>query len=153
MRSVTDKIPGTGVSYNDHWAKTSERVSEIWEVLLRDVIPGPSINKDGTPYTPEELAANPARYFKSYLKNIQDELRLLRAEVKAGHEPDMQRDTALAVDVTQAIGSALLAAVPALAQQIADQVDQLDPNDVRPAVEQAVRNALDSLTESFSVRV
>ena len=74
MKSVTDPIPGTGVSYNDHWAKTSKRVSEIWEFLLRDVIPGPSINKDGTPYTPEELAANPARYLKSYLKNIQDEL-------------------------------------------------------------------------------
>lgn len=136
MPSVTDPIPGTTSSYNDHWAKTSSRTYDLWKLLTQDAVPAPTVDEDGVPLTPEQLASNPNWYLANYLKNTLEELRELRRETREGH-------ATLVVDVKQA----LLAAVPELARQIADQIDQLDPVAVQPVVERAVRNVLGSLND------
>lgn len=143
----TTVIPNTSATYDEHWAKTSERVFQIWELLFRDVIPGPTISREGVAYTPEEIAANPKRYFKSYLKDMHDELRLMRRELGVDHDEQQMRDAALAAEVTAAIGTTLLAAVPAMAEEIASRVEQLDPDDVLPVMELAIRNVLGGLND------
>lgn len=139
MPSVTDNIPGTTGSYNYHWKRTLELVGQLSELLLQDTVPAPAIGDNGEPLTPEELAANPNWYFKSYVRETLTELREFRKEVKDATAAEVTRDAAIAAGIRDT----LIGLSGPLADAIADR---LPPDgDVQAAVEAGVRAVLGSL--------
>ncbi len=141
MPKTTDLIPGTNASYDATWAKTSERVYTLWQLLTTDTIPAPTVSKDGVPLTPEELDANPTWYLKSYLKESLEAIYELRKEVRDATRAEVVRDATLA----SAVRAELLAAVPALADAVASELEGVPADQIRSAVELGVRNVLGSL--------
>ena len=134
MPTTKDPLPGTNTTYEGAWAGT-------YNFLNGDAVDAPTVDETGRELTPEEYAANPRWYLKSYFKNIMSELRLLRAEHRAAVAAEVAREAELAVS----IGEHLTTLVPALAAAIAEQLGDIPPADVQAAVEAGVRRVLGSL--------